>query len=445
MGDNRPTSFSQYSRRRSYDLAEDTIFDYAGTHHCRVLKLFQSPNPHEAGSLGNKLITPEYNRRFHLRFYLPKPALTSRQPEIREIMIMFNGLNEIERFDLYDVLGQHFAEQGIAAVLLPTPFHLNRFPLQKDNHARHPLPHKMMFRNPMLLFHNYKQSMMDSDLLIKKLCNTDPDDKDFQFYRSLFTPNPRISILGFSLGGLRALSSFLHAPEKYHTCIIFNSGVQLRLLDTSFLKIEKEEWEEFNGKLEDQEEKNLSELGKDPYWQHFSQVYLGNAHTNYIKNLAKFSPRLLFILSGGDQIVHPDHLKNIEKEGHGLTSLKIAGVGHIPTTDPKWTYWMDRVAEFIIRFDRAKQNVWSGQEIITEVTALLGGTPYLQLLNKSDADFGSADLQQLLDNIPTDRHSLLLKLFYASIAYYPNFREVLNGVVKHRSGSNARAQTAGTS
>lgn len=442
MGDNRPTSFSQYSRRRSYDLAEDTIFDYAGTHHCRMLKLFESPNPHEVGSIGDKLIMAEYNRRFHLRFYLPKPALTSRHPEIREIMIMFNGLNEIERFDLYDVLGQHFAEQGIAAVLLPTPFHLNRFPPQKATHAKHPLPHKMMFRNPMLLFHNYKQSMVESDLLIKKLCNTDPNDKDFGFYQSLFAPNPRISILGFSLGGLRALASFLHDPEKYHTCIIFNSGVQLRLLDTSFLKIENEEWDEFNVRLEKEEEKHLSQLGKDPYWQHFSRVYLGNAHTNYIENLAKLSPRLLFILSGGDKIVRPDHLKDIEKKGHGLTSLKIAGVGHIPPTDPKWTYWMDRVAEFIIRFDRAKQNVWSGQEIITEVAALIEGTSYMSLLNKSDADFGSSDLQQLLNNIPADRRSLLLKLFYASIAYYPNFREVLNGVLKQQSGPSLKTQAA---
>lgn len=441
MGDNRPTSFSQYSRRREYDIKEDIIFDYAGTHHCRILKLFHSPNPHVKDSIGDRLITPEYNRIFHLRFYLPKPALTSKEPEIREVMIMFNGLNETERFDLYDVLGQHFAEQGMAAVLLPTPYHLNRFPPQKTNHAGHPSPHKMLFRNPMLLFHNYKQSMIESDLLIKKLCNHNPDDEDFRFYQSLFVPNLRISTLGFSLGGLRALANFLHAPETYHTCIIFNSGVELRLLDTSFLKIGKKVWNKFVSKLEDE---RTVELTNDDYWRHFSKVYLGNSRVSYIEELFKLSHRMLFILSGGDQIVPADHLKDIEEAGHGLTSLKIAGVGHIPTTDPKWTYWMDRVAEFIIRFDRAKQNVWSGQEIITEVASLIAGTPYRANLSKSDGDFSSADLRQLLENISSDQHEKLLKLFYASIAYYPNFREVLNGVLKLETKPASKRQAAGT-
>jgi hypothetical protein len=448
MGDNKPTSFSQYSRRRNYSLKEDTIFDYAGTHHSRVLKLFESPNPHPSKSTEKKLLTRKHNRIFHLRFYLPKSALISKRPEIREVVIMFNGLNETDRFDLYDVLGQHFAERGIAAVLLPTPFHLNRCPPEKPRHAKHAPPHKLMFRNPMLLFHNYKQSMLDSDLLIRKLRNEAPDDKDFGFYKSLFAPNPRISILGFSLGGLRALASFMHDPAKYHTCIIFNSGVQLRLLNTSFLKIKKTVWDKFVSKLQLQEQQLRPQLAHDPYWERFAEVYLGNSHKLLEDKLLELSHRLLFILSGGDQIVPPDHLKDIETEGHGLTSLKIAGVGHVPTADPRWTYWMDRVAEFIIRFVRSKQDVWSGQNIIDEVANLLAGSAYLATLNKSATDFGLADLQQLLDGIPSEHHSSLLRLFYASIAYYPSFREVLNGVFKQYEAAEktaiAKAAVAGT-
>jgi hypothetical protein len=439
MGDNRPTSFSQYSRRRAYDLAEDTIFDYSGTHHCRVLKLFESPNPHDAGSIGHMLITPEYNRRFHLRFYLPKPALISRQPEIREVVIMFNGLNETARFDLYDTLGQHFAEQGIAAVLLPTPYHLNRSE-PKD----HTPPHERLFKHPMLLFHNYKQSMLDSDLLIRKLRNEDPGDKDFGFYQSLFAPNPRISILGFSLGGLRALASFMHEPEKYHTCIVFNSGLQLRLLNTSFLDIRESDWLDFVSRLLSKEQVQNSILAGDPYWRRFSEVYLGDHHELYLRRLLKFSDRLLFILSGGDPIVRPD-LNDIETKGHGLTSLKIAGVGHMPTMDPKWTYWMDRVAEFIIRFVRSRQDVWSGQDIINEVRNLLAESDYLTNLAKSE-DFSSEDLQKLLNSIPVDRRPALLRLFYASLAYYPSFRRVLDGIQKENpidATPAVRKQSAG--
>src|SRR5918911_3559125 len=271
MGVVTPLSFFEQSRLRGYDTTQDTLFDYAGTHHVRILKRFEAPSDYPPGSTSAKLLEAERNRIFHLRFYLPKAALISKGERIRDIVIMFNGLDEVDRFDLYDVLGQHLAEQGIAAVLLPTPHHLNRHTPRAGLKPRP--PHKELFALPLLIYYNYKQSMLESELLIQKLRHQQVNDEDFNFYEALFDPNLRISILGFSLGGLRALASFVQEPAKYHTCIVFNSGVELALLNTEFLRITKEQWKDFLDKLNQEVEANNDELEKESYWKFFSGVF----------------------------------------------------------------------------------------------------------------------------------------------------------------------------
>ena len=75
------------------------------------------------------------NLNFYLRFYLPKEIMTMPNGRPDRLIVIFNGLNEIypRYFRLYDRLGTSFAAQGIASVLLPTPFHLNRAAVRKDS------------------------------------------------------------------------------------------------------------------------------------------------------------------------------------------------------------------------------------------------------------------------------------------------------------------------
>jgi hypothetical protein len=423
---NNPRSFFEHSRCRTYDLTQNIIFDYAGTHHVRILKRFLAPGGHSRASL----LKPERNKTFHLRFYIPKAALTNREEKIRDIVIMFNGLDELDRFDLYDVLGEHLAENGIAAVLLPTPHHLNRNTPSADKKVVK--PHEKLFKTPMLLYYNYKQSMLESELLIKKLrqhVKTDP--MDFGFYDSLFDRNLRISIFGFSLGGTRALASFLQEPTNYHTCVVFNSGVELSLLNTKFLKISEEEWKKFLSDLYEKVEKNEASLQNEKYWRYFSGVFLGEMSPWLKERLRKNSHKQLFILSGGDQIVPWDKLKNLEVEGHGLTVFKIAGVGHIPTIDPQWSPWLNRIADVIFHFvSKTGQGIWSHQNIASEFADVLNNTGYGDTLIYSNEEFGTAQLEDLLKNTNDENRAVILKLYYASMAYYPNFRELLNAVVR---------------
>lgn len=434
MGIHKTSSFFERSKLRFYDTSENTIFDYHGTHHVRVLKRFESPADPYGDRHAADLLNLDYNRLFHLRFYLPKSGLIRVGQKIKDVVLMFNGLNEIEHFDLYDILGQYLSEQGIAAVLLPTPFHLNRsgfYEAEDKQHFKHfRQPHEFLFENPMLMYYNCKQSMLDGDLLIRKLKQEQTDPSDLGFYGSLFDEELRVSIFGFSLGGLRALASFVRQPNKFHTCIVFNSGVELSLLNTSSINIEHERWQRFVGDLTSKASERVH-AESDSQLQGFNEVFLG-AWPNHLRQVLKdYSQKVLFVLSGADPIMKPELLRSIAFEGHGLTVLQIAGVGHIPTIDPQWSPWLDRVFQFIIRFvSHTGRNVWSRQAIVKEVWELIRDSSYIKSLRYSTNEFQMKDLQHLVGTLAPDKRDELLKLFYSSMAYYPSFREVLNNLTR---------------
>jgi hypothetical protein len=432
MGTNR--SFSEASRLRpeDYDVSQDTIVNYIGTHYVRVFKRFEAPADYPENTIEHLLVKPDYNRTFHLRFYIPKVTLIRKSERVRQIVIMFNGLNEVDRFDLYDVLGEHLAEQGIAAVLLPTPYHLNRRPLGEQETPPEP-PHVQLFKEPMLMYYNYKQSMHESGLLIRKLKGEARDENDFGFYENLFDRDLQVSILGFSLGGLRALASLILQPADYHACIVFNSGVSLDKVNTKRINIDNGAWLTF---VED-----LHTAAKTPpdsarsedsdIWRTFEEVYLGS-HSFPLKNsLRKHCDQLLFILSGADSTVPPD-ISELEMKGHGLNVFRVGGVDHIPTLDPKWSFWIDRVSELIVGFiGQAAQKPWSWQDIVSEIALALRDPEYAIRHTQDGAE--TPQLGDLLKEVEPDKRKEVTNAYYAGMAYFPRFRDILKEVVKWRA------------
>jgi len=427
-------SFADFSRRENYDVSQNIIVNYTGTHYVRVLKRFEAFADYPGDSPEAKLVTPEYTRRFHLRYYIPKATLLSKEERVKQIVIMFNGLNEVDRFDLYDVLGEHLAEQGIAAVLLPTPYHLNRSaPIRRGAKTARQPPHVALFKNPLLMYYNYMQSIRESNLLIRKLRQKTIDESDLGFYKSLFDPKLKISILGFSLGGLRALASFVHEPRQYHTCIVFNSGVALSMLNTELIRISKEAWNEFVTRLHDAAKRHSTKIParQRAYWDTFNMVFLGTDPFELRNKLKQHSEKLFLILSGADSTVPPD-ISALEVEGHGLNVFRIAGVGHIPTVDPKWSFWIDRVSELIVGFvGQAGRQLWSRQGIVSALAAALGSSERaVSLLQADDEESTSPQLGDFLKNIERNQRDEATEAYYASMAFYPRFRDVLREVAK---------------
>lgn len=451
MGTNT-RSFDESSRLQNYDISQDTIVDYIGTHYVRVLKRFEAPADYRKGTHEYKLIKPNYTKRFHLRYYIPKSTLIRNGERVQQIVIMFNGLNEVDRFDLYDVLGEHLAEQGIAAVLLPTPYHMNRNPQEREptKHKRKPTkrkpPHVALFDVPMRMYYNYKQSMHESALLIKKLKGKARDENDFGFYKSLFDPDLQVSILGFSLGGLRALASFILQPDEYHACIVFNSGVSLSKVNTERINIDKGDWDKFVEKLHRDAKKqpDLAAPEDSKIWGAFKTVFLGSDSYELKYSLREHSKRLLFILSGADSTV-PADISELEVPGHGLNVFRVGGVGHIPTLDDKWSFWIDRVSELIIGFiGQAEQDLWSRQGIIKEFELALKDRKYAKrLMEKAERVKRSPQLEELLKNVEQGKKRAdVINAYYAGMAYYPRFLDVLNEVVKSFDRTNEARRKA---
>jgi hypothetical protein len=429
MGTNRSFSEGSLYRPADYDISQDTIVNYVGTHYVRVLKRFEAPANYPEKTIEARLMKPAYNRTFHLRYYLPKFTLVRKTERVRQIVIMFNGLNELDHFDLYDFLGEYLAERGIAAVLLPTPYHLNRR-AGRDSKTPRLRPHVQLFKKPMLMYYNYKQSMHETALLIRKLKGKARDENDLAFYESLFDPDLQVSILGFSLGGLRALASLILQPDDYYACIVFNSGGSLDRVNTKRININNRAWVRFVKDLHTASKKPPEGAGLEDseIWRAFEQVYLGS-HSFPLKNsLRDHCDQLLFILSGADSTVPPD-VSQLEVEGHGLNVFRVGGVDHIPTLDPKWSFWLDRVSEVIVGFiGQAGQKRWSAHGIVSEIASALKDPSYAIPFAEPDAK--SPPLEDFLNEVEPSKREDVIRAYYAGMAYYPRFRDVLKKVAK---------------
>jgi hypothetical protein len=288
------------------------------------------------------------------------------------------------------------------------------------------------------MYYNYKQSMHESALLIQKLKQDAPDENDFGFYESLFDRDHlQVSILGFSLGGLRALASFILQPDQYHACIVFNSGVSLFKVNPGRINIDKGEWDKFVDELSDAAEKPPDGMRPEDsdFWRTFKKVFLGTHSQQVSKKLKNNSEKLLFILSGADSTV-PTDIFELEVKGHGLTVFRVAGVGHIPTLDPKWSVWIDRVSELIIGFvGQTRQDLWSWQDIVSEIASALKNRDNAIRLMETDA--GTPQLEELLKQVePGKKREDLINSYYAGMAYYPRFSDVLKEVVKSFDRAN---------
>ncbi len=241
-------------------------------------------------------IVNKLDKGFHLRFYLPKQIISTIDQKIDEVVILLNGMNELDYFHFYDMIGEFFAEKNIAAILLPTPMNLNRR-IKEDNEFNTLVKsigykdyivtpaHRAMCNNEMIYYFSFLKSFQELDLLIDKIkfdYNIEPQNftneskafaenerkNDFEFYRQFFGgSNTKISVLGYSLGGLRALSfflkkfkpikddlllgdltlvkrisDFLAENQSISNCITFNSAPDLTRVNLDEIKIDRSDW-----------------------------------------------------------------------------------------------------------------------------------------------------------------------------------------------------------
>lgn len=443
-----------YSVINSPKIKNEILYtDYDSTHHIRIMKKFQTPedipcdDPEE-----RELLNDPDQKIFFLRCYLPKIKMSRKESKnrINHVIIMFNGLNECERYDFYDVLGAQFAGQGFATILLPTPYHLNRRikrvectearSMAEPNRKPYEMPTDIAFKNEALYFYSFKRSIKELENLVDRIKN--PDPKDHGFFKHYFARNVKVTLFGFSLGGLRALGCFVKDPEKYHSCVTFNSGVALGRINTKGLKLNSDAWSNTFKNIEDLLENAdfLHNQKDNEILELFRWLYLGREKTRLIKKLKRNSDNYLSIQSGADALfkgmpVDP----NLAAPDHGLTRFIIGGVGHIPTIDLRWDNWLSKVGENIVHFINGCEEVhWAHAELEKRIKKLIVGTPFFKDLETKDkAYFDEFDFScEVFENLQQEIKKIggnpekFVELYYISKAFYPKFPELLSKIIK---------------
>ena len=327
------------------------------------------------------------NLEFDLHFYFPKYP----RNRVTRIVIMFNGLNEIykEHLELYDTLGVSFAEAGIAAVLLPTPFHLNRAAVLRNSletfsnrdavperRPHYKIPSDQLVKDPFYLSHGFIQTLQeyrilrslldgefDTDLSSPNYIVDPPSKEDRAFYQEYIkTGEVEVSLLGNSLGGLQALTclSAELSPSKRDNksvmmCALLNSGGSLRDMRMSPV-LDNQRWygvvEELlraeikqSPTLIGNESPTLigNEVINHPDYPLVQKILFEEQHLFSEDALEQISKILVLIIGGKDHLVPHDTFKRLESKTTGLNVLQLSELGHFIAGDKTFQRWYPRL------------------------------------------------------------------------------------------------------
>jgi pimeloyl-ACP methyl ester carboxylesterase len=340
--------------------------------------------------------------------------------QTRQVAFIFNGLDETifsspDPFAFYDQLGESLASEDFLAILLPTPYHLNRVMAFTENEANlrnsatsafpdYTKPSLALMRSNSSIYRNHFQGFRETLGLYRELLpNTQPAAfKEIPrveclspavraFFRDCIEEPARVSLIGYSLGGLRALTEYFR--DRYEStkvanrrplfscCVAINSGGALSTLPNPDW-VEKDQWtkmidellcqrhegsvERYNGLSSDERE------AASRHYAFLDDIFLGQAVS--LNTLSKIdnqvSRRVLFILGGDDQLVPPSSLARLAPTG-GLNIFQIAGMGHMLSYDEAWKHWKPVVFDVIKQFLRTVAKRSASVHGLTEMVALL--------------------------------------------------------------------------
>lgn len=364
------------------------LIDHTST---RILKKFRVPITSYYKSLIEEFCREkskfEYdvlrNMEFYIRFYFPRSEIIDRnKKETKHIVVMFNGLDESreQHFALYDRIASSFNSMGLIAVLLPTPFHLNRAAqLINDIEGKSPVknrrptvkrPSSKLKENPFLLFVNFEQTLYEfhllSLLIMRKFeeiqsVNEDnfileikkPTEHDVTFYNRYFDcEDIKISLLGYSFGALKALMCLKKYPDSIKKCILFGGGGTIKNFKLEPMMSDKD-WQGIVGRIspvglgprpEDMLEYN--EFEGCPDKRLILNILFGEENVLSPDDIKK----LILVAGAKDKVINPNSLKRLDVEEHGLTIIQIADISHFLADDPHFHIWYSRIMSLISDF-----------------------------------------------------------------------------------------------
>lgn len=353
------------SRIRYVDRQKDEILVHEGAKYVCLMKLFPMCRHDD--------IPPnEDYRRFHMRFYLPRENFNDARKKIDRIIIMTNGLDEFDKYLLYDQMGSDFASLGLAAVLLPLPDHLNRhtrYRLKKPDVQQ--IKAKLsdaLAEEPLMLHDRYLQCKKELAQLRNhiswKRFEGNPEDpcKDrnrnpngpCSFYRHFFADEVRVSYFGYSLGGATVLCDFLDFEQSLNACFLLNPAINLPKIEGSKM-FGEEKWKKYVPEL-------VSAIRNYPDKDKlFEEIVIGEYILNTRRLLQKHGHRLLFIFGGSDEFTKYTNSQIIMPVQWGSGMLIIPGINHLVAESEEWKKWRTLMVKLISDFEEN-----AARRVITE-------------------------------------------------------------------------------
>lgn len=345
------------------------------------------------------------NRSFLARLYWNGNATD-------QVAIVFNGLDETihqfeseeQLFRFYEQLGIHLAQRGILTIVLPTPYHMNRVlayldvEVEKQNRKRikdsgrryidFTVPSNALMQNNFNIYRNHFQGFKETLALCRCLCPEQTDGaypglrfpKDaisgeaLDFFRSALSPGViAIFLIGYSLGGLRALTEYVrdrHGAQVnegryplFRRCVAINSGGALHTLPNPSW-VQRARWKKMIEDLLSQRlvmrvEERFTGIPKqereeaERYYSFLEDVFLGQAVS--VNNLTREdAARMFFVVGGGDDLVPVESLQRLKPPG-GVNILHIAGMEHLYAYDQAWDEMRALVFDLIHMFTAASR------------------------------------------------------------------------------------------
>lgn len=457
------TRLSKVIDIRGNDRNENMLIDYEASSYIRIMKLISPPQLQSVSDLetiycheGLEIdLIKEINNPFHIRCYLPKQLILKEKKTPSKVVVMLNGMDEIISYDLYDQLGEFFAKNGIAALLLPTPLHLNRriSPIECDGKAIIPTDIAKGKKFGWLFYMSFLKTYSELHYLVEilnnpsKLLSKEVEQKeilDQKFYETYFGGHnsrdiknrAEICLLGFSLGGIKSLGYFHHDTSFFHSCISINSGPNLhKIRGTQSIGIDKDKWDEvipnadnychnlrksrpFEWEREiipkktESSSKPMTNAEINDKVKDFREacrtVYFGDNSSHLHGTLANFSHKFLSVIGGGDKIISKDQWGEIVPGKH-IHQIIVAGVDHQPTKDHKWQDLFPRVENHILQFINSCADTHINHKVIISVLRfLLEDLKVFKALaeefkikpdNSYEKTFTNSDLSEICENI----------------------------------------------
>lgn len=419
---------------------------------------------------------------FDASFYFGNHLLNSEDKKVEDVVVMLNGLNEINNahFSHYDRFGAAFAARGLGAVLLPTPFHLNRVPYlteeHKEQYLSRPSPQQKwpssvgtpqmkrrptfsLNRDPLSLMHCFDQVSEELRVMAGRLRTSShsglisdrQSQLDSVFYDHFYTPDTRVSLMGYSMGGLQALYTFLRFPGVFRRCILINSGINLHNLNPKPLQMSDDQWKTMAATAESRfdrytkavertsptEPRSEERKRRASHHRLLREILFGMTDLGKIGSLlGNRGSDVLFISGGEDSVANPSLLGEWTKAG--VTRIEIGGLAH-PLESPTWDRYfptmVGNIDEFI-REPREGTGNFAATQVLDQLAQIhIDGQRWdLALTNPEDQvarHLNRADNNlepDVMHEFDEDDHARFLQLLLMSKRYYKSDGEMMRAL-----------------